>query len=332
MPVPCVVAAVLAAVLVSRPPAAPPRQTETFTGCFDTAALLIGYGRGFTADAARVRARAEELHHLLDIYNDYEGVTNAKTVNDNAGAAPVAVPRELYEVIETGVAWHGRTAGKFNIALGPVPRLWKECAARGEGRPGPDELAAALALCDIRDVILDPERQTVFLAKPGMSLDLGAVAKGYASRLAVEEAEGAMLLNLGGNVAVNGPPADGRAAWNIGVAHPDRPNDPSQSLISVAASGGAVVTSGDYQRYHYDDGQRLGHIIDPDTARPGALYRSVTVAGPDAAICDILSTALFLLPREEGMKLAGEAGYRAIWVLPDLSIADTETERTMDHQ
>lgn len=307
----------------------PRKQTGAFTGCFDTPAQMIGYGRGFAGDAARVRARTEELHKLFDIYNNYEDMVNAKTVNDNAGVAPVAVPPELFGVIETGVAWHGRTAGKFNIALGPVVRLWKEYAALGEGRPGPEELAAALALCDIRDVALDPEAGTVFLTKPGMSLDLGAIAKGYASRLAVEQADGAMLLNLGGNVAVNGPPGDRRAAWNIGIAHPD---EPSLSITAVSLASGAAVTSGDYQRYYFDQGERLTHIIDPDTARPGALYRSVTVIGPDAALCDILSTALFLLPLDEGMALAREAGVRAIWILPDLEIIDTEHERTIGHQ
>lgn len=318
---PVLTALILALSLVSGC-AAPQKQSVVFDGTFNTVTKILGYGDAFAEDAANVRTRTEELHRLFDIYQNYDGLNNAKTINDNAGVAPVSVPRELFDMIALGVEWHGRTGGKLNIALGPVLRLWKAYEELGQGRPSPDELRQALPLCDIRDVELDADAQTVFLKKPGMSLDLGAVGKGFASRLALEEAHGAALLNLGGNVVVNGPPP-GRAAWSVGIQDPD---DSQKSLLTLNVKGGAVVTSGDYQRYTIAGDERLGHIIDPDTAEPGALYRSVTLIGPDAAICDILSTALFLLPFDEGRRLAEEVGCEAIWVLPSREIIRTDNQ------
>ncbi|MDR1735690.1 MAG: FAD:protein FMN transferase [Oscillospiraceae bacterium] len=302
----------------------PPRQSVTFAEGFDTVGQITSYGSdSFDTDTMAVRARLAELHRLFDIYNNYDGLNNAKTVNDNAGIAPVTVPNELFELIRTGVEWHEKTDGKVNIALGPVLRLWQPFFSAGTGRPSEEELMAALEMCDIGGVVLDSEKSTVFLKHAGMSLDLGAVAKGYAAQMAVLESQGSVLLNLGGNVVSNGSPPDGREKWTLGIANPDKPEEVYRNTY-IGIEAGAVVTSGDYQRFYIEDGKRFCHIIDPATAMPGTLYRSVTVTGADSGLCDILSTALFLLPQDVGGMLAQENGCEAVWILNDLSVIKTD--------
>jgi thiamine biosynthesis lipoprotein len=186
-----------------------------------------------------------------------------------------------------------------------------------------EALQAASLHTDFDQVILDAEKQTVFFADPRITLDIGAVAKGWAADAAaviLKEEMPSFLLSLGGNVYTGEAPLDGRASWAVGVQDP-RPDDSGAGgviLDVVEVNGLTVVTSGDYWRYYEVDGQRYHHIIDPETLFPSTKMLSVTIICESSTLADFLSTTLFVLSAEDGLALIeGMDGVEAFWVLPD---------------
>lgn len=299
-----------------------------FLGTFDTTVQIIGYEKSkadFDEAASGAQGMIEELHRLFDIYHDYDGISNLKTVNDMAGTAPVRVDDRILELVEFAVDMYSKTDGTVNIALGPVLRIWHDYRSEGVSLPPRELLEEAYGLCDILDVVIDREAGTLFLRKSGMSLDVGACAKGFASGLVAESLPDGYLISAGGNVVVSGAPGDGRETWKIGVQDPR--DDEENPIVTLGVYGGAVVTSGDYQRTYTVDGVSYNHIIDPSTLMPAARYRSVSVIGPDSALCDVLSTALFILPADRGGELAEAYGCDVVWILPDMSVEMTEGAR-----
>lgn len=314
--------------------------SDTMLDSFNTLIMVVGYTKTeaeFEEYFELAEARFKELHKLYDIYNNYDGINNVKTINDMAGMEPVQVDQDLLDLIMLGKEWVLSGHGQTNIALGPVLKIWHEYRIEGIDDPEhaqvpPMEmLEEAIQFTDIEKVIIDEENRTVFLSDSRMSLDVGAIAKGYATELVARELEAAGLssgaINSGGNVRTIGRPLDGkRENWSVGVF------DPSSSLFSedrdldtVHVNNASVVSSGDYQRYYYVGGTRYHHLIDPVTLMPGNFYRAVTVVTPDAGRADLISTELFLLPYEESRALADTSdGVEALWVMPDGEVRITD--------
>jgi thiamine biosynthesis lipoprotein len=269
----------------------------------------------------------EGLSRLYDIYNAYEGVNNLYTINEAAGLAPVAADREILDMLLFAREGYYMTDGAVNVALGPVLRVWHGYRERSlyadAALPSEEELRVAAALCDMNDVIIDEGNGTVFLKKAGMSLDVGAVAKSYAARLALDDARAAgmtsALISAGGNIIAVGKPLDGaRARWGVGIQDPDLATGNIANVAdAVYITDTTVSCSGAYERYYMVDGRRYGHIIDPATLMPAERHKQVAVIHADAGLADVLSTALFILPYEEGALLAEKAGAEALWVGQD---------------
>ena len=159
-------------------------------------------------------------------------------------------------------------------------------------------------------MIIDSEKSTVYLADPLLRLDVGAVAKGWAVQQVARSAPTGLLISVGGNVCATGPKDDSGKAWVVGITDPDG----GDYLHTLNITDLAIVTSGDYQRYYVVDGKTYHHIIDPETLMPADRWRSVTIACRDSGLADALSTALFLLPREEGQELLEKCGAEAMWL------------------
>lgn len=302
------------------------RYQYTYLDVFDTVTTMILYAPSQQqADswAAMLHDRLIELNRLYTIYDAYEDTINLQTVNSRAGE-PVTVDERIFSLLERGQEAYTLSSGKVNIAMGSVLSLWHDARTAALADPAtaalPDEAALKMAAthCDIENLRLDPEHLTVRLADPDMSLDVGAIAKGYAAAMTADFAEElgitSALLSIGGNVvAVGGKPDD--SSFIIGIEDPLGEN---QYALKVRVRDCAVVTSGNYQRYFTVDGVRYHHLIDPDTCFPADFTASVSVIGPDSGMADILSTALFLLPPEEGQALLNTArNYEAVWILKD---------------
>lgn len=299
------------------------QYNATFLTLFDTVTTIVG--RAESEDAFRETAQKihDELlvyHQLFDIYNDYDGINNLKTVNDNAGLAPVTVDRKIIDLLLDCRGYYAATFRRTNIAMGSVLRLWHE--ARSDGMddpanaalPDPSALAEAAAHTSWDSVVIDENASTVYLADPLLRLDVGAVAKGWAVEQVAKTAPEGLLISVGGNVCATGAKDAAGTPWVIGIQDPD---NAEVYLNTICITGGSVVTSGDYQRYYVVDGVPYHHIIDPDTLYPAALWRSVTIVCADSGAADALSTALFLLDREEGTKLLEAYDADAMWVSPD---------------
>lgn len=179
----------------------------------------------------------------------------------------------------------------------------------------------ALLLVNDEDILLDDEAQTAELRRFGQSLDLGAIAKGYAAdevrRILTEGGITGALVNLGGTVSVIG---EGK---HVGIQHPDRMTGIPMGRVLLADA--CAVTSGDYERYYEVDGTRYHHILDPRTGYPSRSgLRSVTLIGSSALALDALSTAVFVLGAEKGLPLIQQAGYQAVFVTDALDVFCTD--------
>lgn len=324
----------LAAVLAGCSPAAAvsgengelQRYEASFLDLFDTVTSVVGYAPSeeeFQQTVEQLHDRLEEYHQLYDIYNLYDGVANLKTINDNAGVAPVTVDGRILDLLEFSQQVYQESGGQVNVAMGSVLSLWHQYREAGiedpenAQLPPEDQLEEAGNHCSMEGVVIDREASTVYLPDPQQSLDVGAVAKGYALERVCQEMAGTpMIVSLGGNVRAVAPRPDG-TPWVIGVQDPD---GGEEFLHRVEVGTGSVVTSGDYQRYYTVDGIRYHHIIDPETGYPANRYRAVTILCQDSGWGDGLSTALFTLPQEEGERLLQAHDAQAMWVLPDGSM------------
>lgn len=329
-------AAALAALLALSGCAAQKRYEAQFMDVFDTASAVVGYARSEADFTRRVSALHEDLrryHRLFDIYNRYDGLNNLKTVNDNAGKAPVKVEPEVMRLLALCVEMEEKTGGKVNAAFGSVLEIWHDYREAGiadaaEARLPPMEaLREAERHTDISRMRLDFEASTVYLEDAGMRLDVGAVAKGFAAQLACESArergEASLLLSLGGNVCAVGKRADG-TDFRISIQNPL--SDSGENIkTGLPLSDASLVTSGDYQRYYTVNGARYHHIIDPLTLMPAGYIHAVTVYSPDSGVADALSTALFNMSVEDGKSLLRAfPGAEALWVEPDGSVRQTD--------
>ena len=296
------------------------QYNATFLTLFDTVTTIVGKAESedaFKETAQKIHDGLLRYHQLFDIYNAYEGLNNLKTVNDNAGIAPVEVDRAVIDLLTDCKHYYELTGGTVNPAMGSVLSLWHE--ARDDGindpvnayLPDSEKLEEAAAHMDLNAVIIDEEASTVYLSDPEMRLDVGAVAKGWSVQRVCENAPGGLLISVGGNVCATGPKDESGTPWVVGIQNPD---GGEEYLHTLYVTNGSVVTSGDYQRAYVVDGELYHHIIDPQTLYPSTEWRSVTILCEDSGLADALSTALFLLPLEAGQAVLDRVDAEAMWV------------------
>ena len=257
-------------------------------------------------------ARAEDLEQIM---SDYRADSELMRLARAGGAAPFPVTSDLYDVLEKSQWTSGLSHGVFDVSIGPLVDLWR-AARKTQRLPDPVELAKAKALVDYRNIELDPAHRTVFLKRPGMKLDLGAIGKGYAAdqMLAVLHSQGinhAMVI-AGGEVVVGDPPP-GASGWKVGMdmADADAGSPPCTVLLRAAA----VSTSGDEHQFLILNGHRYSHVVNPQTGWALEGESSTTVIARDSTTADALATAFSLMPVADGIRAAESLpGVSALWV------------------
>ena len=295
------------------------QYSATFLTVFDTVTTIVGRDVSEAAFTEKAQAVHDELlfyHQLFDIYNEYEELNNLKTINDHPGET-ICVDRAVIDLLSDCKRYDELTNGRVNAAMGSVLQLWHE--AREDGLndmanaylPDSQALAEAARHTSWADVVIDEAACTVTITDPALRLDVGAIAKGWSVQRVAENAPAGLLISVGGNVCATGPKDESGTPWVGGVQDPDGGEN---YLHTLYLTKGSMVTSGDYPRAYLVAGEIYHHIIDPDTLYPGRLWRAVTVVCPDSGLADALSTALFLLPMEEGQKLLDACGSTAMWV------------------
>ncbi|AEF84867.1 ApbE family protein [Treponema primitia ZAS-2] len=271
----------------------------------------------------------EVYHQIFDRLREIENRMSANLedseldqINRMAGIRPVVVHPDLIDVIQRALYFAEKADGAFDPTVGPLVKLWS-IGSDDERLPGEDEIAAALSLINWRDIVVDREQGTVFLERPLMRLDLGAIAKGYAADEAgrIIRAAGIKraLIDLGGNILALGEKKGG-APWRVGIQNP---LDNRGAYFGIAeVRDKTLVTSGIYERFFEYDGKRYHHILSTQDGYPvdnGLL--SITVISGNSIDADALSTSLFVLGYEQGKILAESLDdTEAIFVFTDMSV------------
>ena len=306
------------------------RYEAEFLLLFDTLTKIVAYTDSkeeFTRYSQLIYDNLKRYHELYDIYNNYDGINNIKTINDNAGIAPIKVDKEIIDLLLFAKDWCKKTEGKKNVALGAVLKIWHDYRTAGvedpenAELPPMDKLKAAAKHTDINKVIINEAESTVFLDDPDMSLDVGAFAKGYAvekvSQIAIENGFTSGLISVGGNIRAIGSKGENNKPWNVGIQNPDMDSEQSELHI-VNLTDLSLVTSGIYERFYTVNGKNYHHIIDPDTLFPTENFTAVTIICKDSGMADALSAAVFNMPFEQGLKFIEDLpDTDALWVLND---------------
>ncbi|MCC6443510.1 MAG: FAD:protein FMN transferase [Armatimonadetes bacterium] len=245
-------------------------------------------------------AAFRRFSELDAIMSDYRSDSELMRLCDRAGGPPVKVSPALWDILNRSAAFSRLSGGAFDVTVGPYVRLWREARKTG-AMPSEEALWQACALVGWEKIELDARKRSVRLLVPGMRLDLGGIAKGYAcdAALKVLRRHGitSALVEAGGDVAAAAPPP-GAKGWRIEIAHAG--GGPRLTLLSCAA----ISTSGDTEQHVELGGNRYSHIVDPRTGIGLTARVAATVIARNAATSDALATALCVLGREKGQALA----------------------------
>lgn len=288
----CVVIAVLlSVVIIQNYRLKPLKQTEMIMGTLVEITVI-------PANEKAIREAFEALKKVDALMSTYKEDSEISILNREGKAQ---VSEETLEVIEDAIKFSNLTDGAFDITCRPLINLWKK-AKKEEKVPTEEEIEEAISLVGYQRIIL--EGNQIRLEKKGMQIDLGGIAKGYAVDKAIEALKKnnikRALVNAGGDLYALGTDRQGKK-WQIGVQDP-REEDKIIDIIKVKDR--AVATSGDYRRYFTLEGKRFSHIVNPKTGLTVQdVPMSVTIVGPGATTTDALSTGVFVLGPEEGMKL-----------------------------
>lgn len=297
----------------------------------DTLVSIRVYGHDPEQLKAAVAAAYSEIHRIADLADRFPASGTADCqrsdvcrINEKAGSGPVRVDADTLAMLLLAKKYHDLSAGSFDVTIGPVMDLWG-FTGNNPAVPVPGHIDETLALVDNGSLVVNVQEQTAYLQKVGMKLDLGAVAKGYATEKALQALEKhgikKALIDAGGNIRVLGTNAR-NTPWRIGIKDPRK----ADALVAIIAlEDAAAVTSGDYYRYFEVEGKRYNHILDPRSGYPAIANRSVTVVCKDASLADVLSTALFVLKGEEAVALAEKLGVDLFLVSAEGRILHTPT-------
>ena len=250
------------------------------------------------AGDAAIEAVLADMRRIDALMSTYKPDSEISRVNDGAAKAPVAVTAELFGLLQTAMQYSGLSKGAFDITYASVGYLYDY---RQHFHPDEKAIATALPTVDYRQLRLDAVRRTVAFGKPGMRIDLGGIAKGYAVDRGIQILKDRgfthAMVNAGGDTRVSGDRFG--KPWIVGIRHPDRKDEIAMRIPLVDA---AFSTSGDYERYFDEGGVRYHHIIDPKTGRSPHAVRSVTIIASNATRTDGLSKTVFILGPKDGIE------------------------------
>ncbi|HVQ29818.1 MAG TPA: FAD:protein FMN transferase [Vicinamibacteria bacterium] len=276
-----------------------------------TTARIVLYAMGRSEAEAAAQAAFARIGELDARLSDYRADSEVSLLGQGAGGPAVALSHDLLAVLARAQEIARRSDGAFDVTVGPLSRLWRRARRLAE-LPSSEDLQAALALVGHDALSLDTAARSARLERPGMRLDLGGIAKGYAADEALRTLRGhgfeRALVTLGGEVVAGSPPP-GRDGWTVAVATPGAARAPL-SLREAAAS-----TSGDAEQWVEIGGRRYSHIFDPRTGRALEGRRSVTVVAREGILADALATALSVLGPAHGRAVVESfPGAEALWV------------------
>lgn len=296
---------VFCAVLLALPAADEPQQRYEFAQIHMGVPFTFQFyapNQAAATDAARAAFR--RIKQLNGMLSDYDPDSELMRLSRTSGSGQaVEVSEELLYLLKRSKELWKKSGGAFDVTVGPAVRLWRKARRSGE-LPDRRELAEARRAVGSQYMKIDPDAGTVELMQPGMQLDLGGIAQGYAAdealRILKEHGITRALIDASGDIVVGDPPP-GRDAWRIAV-EPLARNEQDTAPVLLLTNA-AVTTSGSAYQNVEIDGVRYSHIIDPQTGVGMTAPNSTTVIAPDGTTADSLASAVSVLGPEKGLKL-----------------------------
>lgn len=241
-----------------------------------------------------------EITRIEKLISSWDVNSQTSEINRNAGIKPVKVDVELFQLIERAIGISTLTDGAFDISYASMDRIWKFDGTM-KAMPSEEEIKASVANVGFQNIVLDNDHSTVFLKRTGMKIGFGGIGKGYsadkAKSLLIEKGVSSGIINASGDMNTWGKQPNGEA-WKVAITNPMNKN---KVFALLPITDGAVVTSGDYEKYVDFDGTRYTHIINPRTGYPSSGIISVTVFAPKAELADALATSVFVMGKEAGL-------------------------------
>jgi thiamine biosynthesis lipoprotein len=242
----------------------------------------------------------EEMIRIEKLISSWDTTSQTSNINRNAGKQPVKINSELFELIERAIGISKVTDGAFDISYASMDHIWRFDGSMTQ-MPSEDKIRASVATVGFQNIILDKTNSTVFLKLEGMKIGFGAIGKGYAAdkakELLISKGVRSGIINASGDMNTWGTQPNGND-WQVAITNP---MDKNKVFALLPIKNGAVVTSGNYERYVNLNGKRYTHIIDPRTGYPSSGILSVTVFAPKAELADALATSVFVMGKEAGL-------------------------------
>jgi len=241
-----------------------------------------------------------EISRIEKLISSWDVNSQTSAINKNAGIKPVKVDVELFNLIERATGISKLTDGAFDISYASMDRIWKFDGSMTV-MPPEKEIKASVVKVGFKNILLDKENSTVFLKLEGMKIGFGAIGKGYAAdkakALLISKGVPSGIINASGDMNTWGKQPNGKE-WKVAITNPMNKN---KVFALLPITNGAVVTSGNYEKYVNFNGKRYTHIIDPRTGYPSSGIISVTVFAPKAELADALATSVFVMGIEAGL-------------------------------
>lgn len=252
-------------------------------------------------DAERyIDAGVNEIKRIEKLISSWDPDSQASEINRNAGKHPVKVDLELFNLIQRAIGISKLTDGAFDISYASMDRIWKFDGSMKE-IPSEEEIKASVSKVGYENIILDRENSTVFLQLPGMKIGFGGIGKGYAAdkakELLIKNGVPGGIINASGDMNTWGKQPSGKD-WTVAITNPMNRNT---AFATLPLKEGAVVTSGDYEKFVKFDQIRYAHIINPRTGFPATGIISVSIFAPKAELADALATSVFVMGKEVGL-------------------------------
>lgn len=249
----------------------------------------------------------DEANRLIGILSAWEKGTELYKVNENAGIKPVKVGMELFQLIERCIHLSELTEGYFDITFASIDKVWYFDKPMVH-IPTAQKIADSVKHINYKYIELNIEKQTIYITNKGTKIELGAVGKGYiANKMKLKLQEVGVtsgLISAGGDMVCWGNSIHEHGNWKIGVRNPNPDNNSTIAWLPIKNQ--SVATSGNYERYAIFNGDMYSHIINPKTGYPVKGIKSVTVISPDAELCDVIATTVFLKGREDGLRFVNQ--------------------------
>ncbi len=263
-----------------------------------------------------------EIKRIEKLISSWDTNSETSLINKNAGVSPIQVSQELYQLIERSIKISELTDGAFDISYASIDKIWQFNGSM-QRLPNVKEIKQSVAKVGYKNIVLNKAESTIFLKQKGMKIGFGAIGKGYAAdkakELLISKGVVSGIVNASGDMNTWGRQPNGEE-WKVAITNPLNKN---KAFALLPITNGAVVTSGNYEKFVLFDGKKYSHIIDPRTGYPSKGIISVTVFAPKSELADALATSVFVMGKEVGLNRINQLPNIECVIVDDLGKVST---------